>query len=98
MGYTIYCTCLDVHGIHNTARQEKHETVFVKQCLKKHAVKACDSYTPHSVSFLGNKAKRVIIFPVVFSAISVIINIGSMAAIGYLSNDTTLTTWSQPCT
>eukprot|EP00795_Rhopilema_esculentum_P012960 gene12960-3723_t len=35
-------------------------------------------------------AKRIIIFPIVFAALSAIINIGSMAAIGYFSNDRNL--------
>ena len=32
----------------------------------------------------------MIIFPIIFAAISAIINIGSMAAIGYFSNDANL--------
>ena len=48
------------------------------------------SYVLLPMQFLGKKAKRVIIFPIVFAAISAIINIGSMAAIGYFSNDANL--------
>ena len=33
------------------------------------------------------KHKRVFILPVIFAAISAIINVGSMAAIGYFSSD-----------
>ena len=32
------------------------------------------------------KGKRIFILPVIFAAVSAIINIGSMAAIGYFSN------------